>query len=94
MQGTGLNTIELTRQFGETRILGQQRLDEPAWHWPERWTPAPRPWFAGVGSAREQGSVVEMGQHMPGEPVGLSRMRVAGQDEGLEAEVRVAADLG
>jgi hypothetical protein len=22
--------------FGETRIEGQEMLDEPAWHWPKR----------------------------------------------------------
>ena len=34
--GTALNTIELTKEFGQTRLLGQQPLDEPAWHWPKR----------------------------------------------------------
>jgi predicted ATPase len=29
-------TIELTKEFGQTRIAGQGRLDEPPWHWPER----------------------------------------------------------
>jgi len=34
--GTRVNTIELTKDFGETRIVGQRLLDEPAWHWPKR----------------------------------------------------------
>lgn len=25
--------FELTRQFGQTQILGQGMLDKPAWHW-------------------------------------------------------------
>jgi hypothetical protein len=29
-------TIELTKQFGETTIVGQGRLDGPPWHWPKR----------------------------------------------------------
>lgn len=28
--------IELVKEFGETRVLGQGALDEPAWHWPSR----------------------------------------------------------
>ncbi|HEX9541358.1 MAG TPA: AAA family ATPase [Streptosporangiaceae bacterium] len=34
--GARVNTIELTKDFGETRIVGQRLLDEPAWHWPKR----------------------------------------------------------
>jgi predicted ATPase len=34
--GARVNTIELTKEFGETRIVGQGLLDEPAWHWPKR----------------------------------------------------------
>ncbi len=34
--GTRVNTIEMTKESGETRILGQQPLDEPSWHWPKR----------------------------------------------------------
>ena len=34
--GTALSAIELTKEFGATRILGQQPLDEPPWHWPKR----------------------------------------------------------
>jgi predicted ATPase len=33
---TDLRTIELVKDFGETRIAGQNRLDQPAWHWPNR----------------------------------------------------------
>lgn len=31
-----LTTIELVKEFGETQILGQDRLDEPPWQWPKR----------------------------------------------------------
>jgi hypothetical protein len=34
--GALVSTIELTKDFGETRIVGQRPLDEPAWHWPKR----------------------------------------------------------
>jgi predicted ATPase len=34
--GTDLNTIELTKDHGQTTIVGQGRLDEPPWHWPKR----------------------------------------------------------
>ena len=31
-----LTTIELTKDFGETNVVGRDRLDQPAWHWPKR----------------------------------------------------------
>jgi predicted ATPase len=31
-----LHAIELTKDYGETRIAGQEPLDQPAWHWPKR----------------------------------------------------------
>jgi predicted ATPase len=31
-----LTTIELVKEFGQTEVLGQGRLDEPPWHWPKR----------------------------------------------------------
>jgi predicted ATPase len=34
--GDDLGTVELTKQFGETTVVGQGMLDEPAWHWPAR----------------------------------------------------------
>jgi predicted ATPase len=34
--GAELNTIELEKEFGETRVAGQDVLDQPAWHWPKR----------------------------------------------------------
>lgn len=34
--GTDLRTIELTKEYGQTTIVGQGRLDEPPWHWPKR----------------------------------------------------------
>jgi predicted ATPase len=30
------NSILLDKELGQTRIVGQRMLDEPAWHWPER----------------------------------------------------------
>ena len=33
---TEVSTIELTKDFGETRVAGQEILDQPAWHWPKR----------------------------------------------------------
>jgi predicted ATPase len=33
---TPASTIELVKDFGETRVAGQDRLDEPAWRWPKR----------------------------------------------------------
>jgi predicted ATPase len=34
--GTELSAIELAKEFGETRVVGQEVLEEPAWHWPKR----------------------------------------------------------
>lgn len=34
--GTEPQTLELTKQYGQTRVLDQDQLDEPAWHWPKR----------------------------------------------------------
>jgi predicted ATPase len=34
--GTTVQTIELTKEYGQTRIVGQERLDEPPWRWPKR----------------------------------------------------------
>ncbi len=34
--GTDVRLIELVKEFGQTVILGQGRLDEPSWHWPRR----------------------------------------------------------
>lgn len=31
-----VHTVRLTKELGETRIVGQRRLDEPLWHWPTR----------------------------------------------------------
>jgi len=33
---TALTTIELIKEYGETRVSGQGRLDEPPWQWPKR----------------------------------------------------------
>jgi predicted ATPase len=30
------STIELIKDFGETRVSGQEPLDGPAWRWPKR----------------------------------------------------------
>ncbi|WP_344307664.1 AAA family ATPase [Fodinicola feengrottensis] len=34
--GGSTSTVVLAKDFGETVIQGQGRLDEPAWHWPKR----------------------------------------------------------
>lgn len=31
-----VGAVELAKEFGETSVLGQGRLDEPSWHWPKR----------------------------------------------------------
>jgi hypothetical protein len=31
-----LTAIELTKDFGETRIRGREPLDGPVWSWPKR----------------------------------------------------------
>ena len=28
--------IELTKDFGETKVVGAEMLDEPPWRWPKR----------------------------------------------------------
>jgi predicted ATPase len=33
---TELTAIELTKDFGETTVVGREPLDQPAWHWPKR----------------------------------------------------------
>jgi predicted ATPase len=33
---TSLNTVELTKQYGQTLVVGQEPLDAPLWHWPKR----------------------------------------------------------
>jgi predicted ATPase len=34
--GLSVNRIELTKQSGQTLVVGQEPLDEPSWHWPQR----------------------------------------------------------
>jgi len=34
--GAEVNAIELAKEFGETGVVGQEVLDQPAWHWPKR----------------------------------------------------------
>ena len=34
--GTPVGTVALRKEFGETSIEGQGRLDRPSWHWPKR----------------------------------------------------------
>ncbi|GAB7146663.1 AAA family ATPase [Mycobacterium riyadhense] len=31
-----VHTVRLTKELGETRIAGQNLLDQPSWHWPPR----------------------------------------------------------
>ncbi|BBA85890.1 MULTISPECIES: AAA family ATPase [Mycobacterium] len=35
-QAAEVHTIRLTKELGETRIVGQGMLDQPSWHWPPR----------------------------------------------------------
>jgi predicted ATPase len=35
-EASDCNSIHLEKAFGQTQIVGQRMLDEPAWHWPER----------------------------------------------------------
>ncbi|BBY59022.1 AAA family ATPase [Mycolicibacterium sarraceniae] len=35
-QQRDVNAIELTKELGQTAIVGQGLLDEPSWHWPAR----------------------------------------------------------
>jgi hypothetical protein len=35
-RGTDLRTVELVKDGGETRVLGQERFDAPPWQWPKR----------------------------------------------------------
>jgi hypothetical protein len=32
----GVEVIELTKDFGETQVVGRDRLDQPPWVWPKR----------------------------------------------------------
>ena len=34
--GTPASTIELIKDFGETRVAGREPLGGPAWRWPKR----------------------------------------------------------
>jgi predicted ATPase len=31
-----VSTVELEKEYGETKVAGQGRLDRPSWHWPAR----------------------------------------------------------
>ncbi|MFB9688488.1 AAA family ATPase [Amycolatopsis plumensis] len=33
---TDVGTVELEKEYGETKVSGQGRLDRPSWHWPAR----------------------------------------------------------
>ncbi|RSM36282.1 ATP-binding protein [Amycolatopsis balhimycina DSM 5908] len=33
---TDVGTVELEKEYGETKVAGQGRLDRPSWHWPSR----------------------------------------------------------
>ncbi len=35
-EDSSCTTIALDKELGETRVVGQRELDQPAWHWPER----------------------------------------------------------
>lgn len=36
LQDQKAHRIELVKDLGETRVVGQEPLDEPLWHWPKR----------------------------------------------------------
>lgn len=54
------------------------------------------PWLRAnqLGVTRQQRAVIEMGQDVAREKVALGGMRVTGQDERLDAQIGVAAQLG
>jgi predicted ATPase len=52
--GGPVNTIELTKHSGQTLVVGQEPLDEPAWQWPKRLHQEP-----GVSGMSASTSVVE-----------------------------------
>ncbi len=29
------NSVQLEKTFGQTSVVGQRMLDQPAWHWPD-----------------------------------------------------------
>lgn len=33
---TEVSAVELTKEFGQTKIVGQEYIDEPVLHWPKR----------------------------------------------------------
>ena len=35
-QQADCHSVELEKELGETRVVGQGKLDRPAWRWPER----------------------------------------------------------
>ena len=35
-QSSGCHAIELEKNMGQTQVMGQGMLEEPAWHWPEK----------------------------------------------------------
>jgi len=35
-QSSGCHAIELEKNMGQTQVMGQGMLDEPAWHWPDK----------------------------------------------------------
>jgi len=35
-QSSDCNAIELVKELGQTKVVGQGMLDEPSWHWPDK----------------------------------------------------------
>ncbi len=35
-QSSHCNAIELEKELGQTKVVGQGMLDEPSWHWPDK----------------------------------------------------------
>jgi predicted ATPase len=50
--GAEVSAIELEKEFGETGVVGQEVLEQPAWHWPKRLRGS---WLAGLAGPAERG---------------------------------------
>jgi len=67
--GAEVNAIELAKEFGETGVVGQEALDQPAWHWPKRLPGSRRVGLAGP-AALVRGDRVREGQSAEEQPAG------------------------
>jgi predicted ATPase len=67
--GAEVNAIELAKEFGETGVVGQEALDQPAWHWPKRLPGSRRVGLAGP-AVLVRGDRVREGQSAEEQPAG------------------------